>query len=126
MKTSYSGTTHRITLTADLSDFSIDEKRALFSTLLRDKDVVTSNQLSRSEISETFYALDRLCNWNGQANEPRKQTVEKSRFEMLERNTKETLVEVRAEIRRLNEAAGRTVFNPAATQMVDALLRVVS
>lgn len=30
-----------------------------------------------------------------------------------------TLKEVRAEIRRINEAAGETRFNPAATEMVD-------
>ncbi len=37
--------------------------------------------------------------------------------------TRETLAEVRAEISRLNAAAGETVFNPAITQMVDAAIK---
>jgi predicted phage gp36 major capsid-like protein len=35
------------------------------------------------------------------------------------------LREVRAEITRVNEAAGYTVFNPAATQALQALMREV-
>lgn len=32
------------------------------------------------------------------------------------------LAEVRAEITRLNKAAGETVFNPAATQLLEAVI----
>lgn len=34
----------------------------------------------------------------------------------------DALREVRAEISRINEAAGETVFNPSATQLTDAAL----
>lgn len=35
---------------------------------------------------------------------------------------REALREARAEITRINKAAGKTIFNPAATQLIDAAL----
>ena len=36
------------------------------------------------------------------------------------------LQEVRIEISRVNEAAGQTVFNPAATEVLDSVIRDLS
>ena len=38
-------------------------------------------------------------------------------------NIKTTLEEVRIEIARINKAAGRTVFNPAVTDLVDKAIK---
>ena len=45
---------------------------------------------------------------------------------MFEGNPLNDLQEVRIEISRVNEAAGQTVFNPAATEALDSVIRDLS
>jgi hypothetical protein len=42
---------------------------------------------------------------------------------MSKQETYEALCEVRTEISRINLAAGHTVFNPAATQLLEQVMR---
>ncbi len=60
--------------------------------------------------------LDRIA---GQGHDIQRRTQEGNQ---MNQDDLDTLTEVRQEIRRINQAAGQTVFNPAATQALDSIL----